>query len=218
MLYSGRGLVIDKEGSMIGLQLGYIQGLISQQVDSLEQMKQYVDKLNSIDGATDKADKSAYKRDMKILKQQVDYYADQQFRYYMQFALRPSIPVYKRILRIKESVTLIPGDYYMLCFESASSKGTMQQRLGSRRIFKENEICCVPIGNRFSTPVCRESYATYWGINSDRLVILISKTPRGQFVYDAILNALRNYRLGVVSKLCGRPGLQLLFIDSVVRR
>lgn len=218
-MYCTRGVLLDNSGYVVGLQLGNISGLVTQQVSSLEQIKMYVDRLNSIEGVKDRALKSAYKRDMNFYKQQLNMYRDYNFGYYMQFALRPNIPVYERILRIKEGITLRPGDYYMIAFERASSSGFMQEKLKSKMIVRENEVCNVPISSdRFSTSHGEESYASYWGINSNILVVLIEKTNNGKIVHDAIFNALRHYRLGVVSKAYNKPGLQLLFLDSVTGR
>lgn len=217
-MYCNRSMLVDKSGSVVGLQLGKIDGLATQQVSSLEQMKAYVDRLNSVAGVRSRTVLSVYDRDMRRFNQQIRINADYQFRYYMQFALRPNIPVYERVLRVKESVTLIPGDYYMIAFERASCEGSVQRRLDGKMIVRERDICYVPLDRRFyNMPGC-ESYASYWGIDSNFLIVLIEKTDRGKYMHDAILNALRAYRLGVVSGAYGKPGLQLLFIDSVVRR
>lgn len=205
-----RSIIYDRNGNILGIDFSCIYGLPTQYVSCSGDMVRYVRNLNSVGSSRDY--RQGYIRDMNRIKLECKNNSIK--RQYRDYIIRPSISLYERKVEIRESKTLSKGMYYLLAFENGNCCTEVQyELLQGRRIFSEHSIVQVPL-NEYNNV---EFYAANWGINSDKLILLIKDIPENIRVYNLIKESLDNCGLALMSGAFGRVGLQVIFLDMLGR-
>lgn len=235
---SGRQVLFDKYGRMIGLCLGF-GGYCEHVCDGVDEMKTFVGKFNTTDEiclslckleSTEEVRRryKALKKGKQILKRLEKRHKGTSYESYAPFVLNPGINTYTRKLIIDNSEmdekykrALWDGKYNYLALEGGIEMGVAKNikfaRLGNRRKFSENELVCVSDYNcSFFTK--KGEVLSNWGYPWANIELYLSAEDKGLVkIHEDIQRTLENGYLALLNgKVFGlSDSLCLVFLDRL---